>query len=152
MRRNPMDEPKPGPGRPELKITAAMRKRVAIGAAAGMSHEALAAALGMSRNSLEKHFEAELSVGAAERRLEVVLALHAAAKKGSVAAAKAFLAAPAPRAPRADEPVKTDVEAAADAGLARPLEGKKAQANADAKTAAVGTAWESLLQPGGQVQ
>ena len=146
-----MDESKTGPGRPELKITAAMRRKVSIGAAGGMSHESLAAALGMSRNSLEKHFEAELGVGAAQRRLEVFEALHAAAKKGSVAAAKAFLTAPVSRAPVAQEPERTDIEAAAEAGLP-VLDGKKAQANAAAKVAAVGTDWEALLSPRGQVQ
>lgn len=105
-----------------------------------MSHEHIAIALGVSRNTLEKHFERELSVGAIERRLEVIQAMHAAAKKGSVAAAKLYTgngmelaAPPAPRSP------------------AEPPKGKKEAANEAAKTSQAGTGWEGLL-PGTPVQ
>lgn len=96
-----------------------------------MSHEEIALGLGIARNTLTKHFERELSIGAYEKRLEVLDAMHRCAKKGNVAAQKAYVAlTPAVAAPPAqkDEP-----------------KGKKAQAQADAATAAQGTEWNDLL-------
>ena len=131
-------------GRPPFVPTAAQRRRVSIAAGGGMRHVDIATALGISRETLEKYFEAELSAGALERRMEVLQALHAAAKKGSSSAARAYLqheATPAvPPAPKAEAPAKTE-----------PL-GKKAQAQADAATAARGTEWDSLLAPTAPVQ
>jgi hypothetical protein len=102
---------------------------VAIAAGAGMSHEEIALGLGISRPTLEKHFERELSIGAYEKRLEVLDAMHRCAKKGNVAAQKAYVAlTPAIAAPPQEKP-----------------KGKKEQAQDDAKTAAAGTAWEELL-------
>lgn len=103
-----------------------------------MTHEEIAIALGISTPTLRKHFEVELSVVALQRRLEALTAMHKAALKGNVAAQKAYLASvPAAAAPPApQEPV----------GEAKP-EGKKAQAQADAVTAATGTDWEGLLTP-----
>ncbi len=110
-----------------------------------MRHVDIATALGISRETLEKYFEAELSAGALERRMEVLQALHAAAKRGSSSAARAYLqheATPAvPPAPQPD----------AASPKAEPL-GKKAQAQADAVTAARGTDWDNLLAPAGPVQ
>lgn len=108
------------------------RKRVAVAAGGGMEHEEIAIALGVSRAELERLFQRELSRGAYERRLEVIEAMYEAAKRGSVSAAKLYtqaavrlslppLAAPAPKL------------------------GKKAQADADAKTATEGTEWHGLL-------
>lgn len=117
-------------GRPEYQPTAAARRRVSIAAGGGMPHEEIAIGLGISRNTLEKHFQEELSVVANERRLEVIGAMHRSALKGNVAAQKAYLAmTPAPAAPPAEE---------------KP-EGKKAQAQADAVTAQAGTEWADLL-------
>lgn len=113
-----------------------------------MSHEEIATAIGISRNTLEKHFEFELSQGALQRRLEVLRAMHTAAKKGNVSAQKAYLsttvasAVPPLPAPDPDVPTPEKVE---------PL-GKKAQADLDAKSAATGTSWETLLTPTGPVQ
>lgn len=78
--------------RPTYKPTAAQRRQVAIAAGGGMSHEQIALGMGIARNTLEKHFEAELSTGAYAKRLEVLQAVHAAAKRGNMAAAKAYLA------------------------------------------------------------
>lgn len=118
--------------RPQFKPTPAQRRKVAIAAGGGMSHEEIALGLGISRPTLEKHFERELSVGAYEKRLEVLVAMHACAKKGNVAAQKAYAAlSPQIASPPAEKP-----------------KGKKEQAQEDAKTAAAGTDWESLLPRG----
>lgn len=104
-----------------------------------MRHVDIAAALGIARETLEKYFQAELSGGALARRMEVLQALHAAAKKGSSSAARAYLmhdatpAVPPLPAPQPDKPAK-----------AEPL-GKKQQAAAEALTAAQGTDWDGLL-------
>lgn len=99
-----------------------------------MSHEEIALGLAISRNTLEKYFEHELSVGAYQRKLETLDALHKAAKKGNVAAIKAYNAlTPRAAAPPLDQPDK-----------ASKL-GKKEQQQADATTAQVGTEWEDIL-------
>lgn len=123
-------------GRPAYKPTAAARRGVSIAAGGGMRHEDIAIALGISRDTLAKYFEAELSVGANLRRMEVMQALHAAAKRGSSSAAKAYLAldpqlaAPPIVAPAAERAEKL---------------GKKAEANEAARVAQVGTDWDHLL-------
>lgn len=110
-----------------------MRRKVAVAAGGGMSHEEIAVALGISRNTLTKHFDAELSMGACARRMDVLEAMFKAAKGGNVTAQKAYVATvpkfsvPAPEQPK---PPKT---------------GKKEQAQAEATTAQVGSDWESLL-------
>lgn len=128
--------------RPEFKVTDALRRQVAVAAGGGMSHEEIALAIGCSRNTLEKHFEAELSEGALKRRFEVMQAMHAAAKKGNVAAAKFYLAAP----PQASAPPEKPAEAPAE------KLGKKEQADRDAQSAAQGTSWGSILTPGTPIQ
>lgn len=121
-------------GRPAFKPTPAQRRKVSVAAGAGMSHEEIALGLGIARNTLEKHFEQELSVGAYSRRLEVLDAMHRTAVKGNVAAQKAYVAlTPAVAAP----PVPAE----------KP-KGKKEQAEADATSAARGTDWDDLLPPG----
>src|SRR5687768_11479489 len=100
-----------------------------------MSHEEIALGRGISRNTPEKHFAPELSTIAYQRRLETLDALHRAAKKGNVAAIKAYNSmTPRVVAPPA-EPEKSAPKA----------EGKKAQQQADARIAQVGTEWEELL-------
>lgn len=125
-------------GRPSFKPTAAQRSTVAIAAGGGMTHFEIAMGLGISQPTLLKHFERELSVGAHAKRLEIVKALHAAAKRGSVAAAKAYMllepTSSAPPVPTPPKPVKEE-----------PL-GKKGQASLDAIDAAKDTGWEGILQ------
>lgn len=118
-----------------------------------MTHEQIALALGIARNTLEKYFEVELSTGAYQRRMEVLVALHAAAKKGNVSAAKAYAGATpeflppsqqlpaAPSAPEAREAIQSP-------------KGKKERQHEEATVAQVGTEWEHLLpqNPTGMVQ
>lgn len=98
-----------------------------------MSHEEIALGLGISRNTLTKHFDAELSTGACARRLEVLDAMFKAAKGGNVTAQKAYVAmTPKIMPPAPDKPAASKT-------------GKKEQAAAEAKTAQTGSDWESLL-------
>jgi hypothetical protein len=121
-----------------------MRRRVMTAKAGGMSEDAIALALGITRPTLQKHFLAELTTGAAQKRMDALEALFTQAKKGNVAAIKAVLllndAAGAPPRPEGHE----DKPAPAAAPAALRL-GKKEQANAAARTAADGTEWEGLL-------
>jgi hypothetical protein len=124
--------------RPEFKPTAAQRKQVAIAAAGGMAHDDIALALGIARGTLLKHFDAELSVGAAEKRIQVLGAMFTAAIKGNVAAQKAFTSLTptigTPKVEESDKPAK------------QPKLGKKEQAAADAVGAQAGTDWAELLE------
>lgn len=124
-------------GRPEHQPTPTLRKKVAAAAGGGMSHEEIALGLGISRTTLKKHYEYELSIGAYTKRIEVMYSLQKAAKKGSVAAAKAYLAT----TPRAAAPPGPDPEPSKP----EPPIGKKDQAQKDAVTAAAGTEWGTLL-------
>lgn len=120
--------------RPEFKPTASMRRQVAIAAGAGMAHADIAEALGIARNTLTKHFNAELSRGAHEKRLAVLSAMHKAAVGGNVSAQKAYMGLSL-----------TACAGATTSDQKAPPRGKKAQAEEAAMTAAVGTAWEGLL-------
>jgi hypothetical protein len=128
-------------GRPTFKPSPVQRRKVAAAAGGGMSHEEIAIGLGVSRNTLEKHFQAELAEGAYAKRIEMLDAMYKAGKKGNVAAQKAFLA----YTPAASAPVLPVEER-------KPRLGKKEQANADAATAARGTEWDDLIGPGARLQ
>lgn len=120
--------------RPTFKPTKAQRRDVMIMVAAGMSEREIAAGLGLARDTLNKYFFDEMSIGRARKRREVVVSMFRAAKKGNVAAQKAFLALGdlAPEAPPAkpEKPEKL---------------GKKEQAARDAETAEKGTSWGDIL-------
>ncbi|MDX3932685.1 MAG: hypothetical protein QHC77_12200 [Stenotrophomonas sp.] len=118
-------------GRPAFKATAVQRRLVTNAAASGMSHQEISIALGVSRNTLEKYFEKEISTAALRRRMEVMDAMARTALKGNVAAQKAFLA-------------QTPTLAAPPVPQEKPV-GKKEQANAEAVGAQAGTEWEDLL-------
>lgn len=152
-----------GRGRPAFTPTAAQRQRVSISAGAGMKHGDIALALQIHVDTLRKYFEAELSVGAQQRRMEVLNGLFQAAKKGSSSAAKAYLALdpemavpplgaddrPTPKAPPAGPAAPpADQAGTPEKKLASPL-GKKEQANVDARTAHKGTEWDNLLPDAG---
>lgn len=126
--------------RPEHKPTTATRRRVAISAGGGMTHEDIALALNITVPTLKKHYRDELSIGAATKRMDVLGALYVAAtKKKNTSAAKAYLEhAPQP----AGQGTKGD--ATSPTPKARPS-GKKAIAQEDAQTAQHGTGWEGIL-------
>jgi hypothetical protein len=129
-------------GRPEWMPSKAQRRQVSVAAGAGMSHEEIAIAMGVSRGTLEKHCAAELNEGACKRRFEVMNAMYRTARKGNVAAQKAYLAAGEPRTvvPQPEPPAADD----------KPPLGKKEQANVDARTAAEGSEWHDLLPRSGR--
>ena len=145
MPKKPATRPR---GRPAYVPTAATRRQVSVAAGGGMRHEDIALALGISRETLSKHFEHELSIGAAMRRLEVLQAMHAAAKKGSTPAARVYLANEAKTAP--PPPLEPGVDVTTPTKT--PLVGKKEQAQIDAIGAAKGTDWDQLLTPRAPLQ
>lgn len=73
-------------GRPAFKATAATRRKVEELVSCGMSQDDVARALGISRPTLAKHFEDELSNGTAKKRAEIIGMLYKAAKRGNVTA------------------------------------------------------------------
>lgn len=109
---------------------------VAMAAGAGVPHENIAQGMDIARGTLEKHFAQELHAGACKKRLEIVSAMFTAAKKGNVAAQKAYLATPP--TPSTPPPAKEPKA---------PVRGKKEQQQDDAAGAAVGTDWNELLPP-----
>jgi hypothetical protein len=129
---------------------------VSIAAGGGMTHEDIATALGISRETLRKHYRQELSIEAQKRRMEVLEAVFTTAKKkGTSAAARAYLgnvpefeAPPLPEGEQPPAPPPAPVAAPAPAEKPAKL-GKKEQAQADAHTAAQGTEWDDLLPKAG---
>lgn len=118
-----------------------MRRRVSIGASAGMAHEQIALAIGISRGTLLQHYQPELTEGACKRRMEVVEAAHKAAMKGNVSAQRLLLAlSPEIGVPTAEQEGKDEPKG--------PKVGKKEQAKLDAVGAESGTSWEGLLPDG----
>jgi ParB-like chromosome segregation protein Spo0J len=130
-------------GRKQLKFSDATRRRVEIAAGGGISQEQIALMLGISRTTLLKHFEHELGAGALARREEVLAAMYRAAKKGSTASARLYLT---------HTQGKFSEQEIEEQPVRPSPEGKKAQAQAAAKTAQHGTEWEDLLKPPPSIQ
>ncbi len=114
-----------------------------------MSEEAIALALGITRPTLAKYFEAELTTGAAVRKMEAMDALCTQAKKGNVTAIKTLLllrdAAEPSQPPAPQEPAREPAAPAVRLG-------KKEAAQIAAGSAADGTDWAGLLPTPGRVQ
>lgn len=126
------------------------RRKVAAAAAGGMSHDSIALALGITRPTLVKYFDAELTTGAAQKRMEALDALFAAAKKGNVSAIKTVLLVSG-----ATEPPQPPAQEEGDKPAAAPAPqrlGKKEAATIAARSAQDGTDWADLLPPAGRVQ
>lgn len=130
-------------GRPPFVPTKRQREDVEIAAGGGMPHEHLATALGITTPTLRKHFAAELSTGAHRRRLDVIRARYKAAMQGRAGAIRQYLedvpAFELPPDPEGPEPAAKEA--------AEPI-GKKAQAQAEAQSAHVGTDWAEILGAG----
>jgi hypothetical protein len=71
-----------------FKPTKAQREDVMLFVACGMSEEAMAAVIGIQRQTLRKHFAEELLTGHARIRSENFKNLRKAARAGNVAAIK----------------------------------------------------------------
>jgi AcrR family transcriptional regulator len=112
-------------GRKAYKPTHQVREQVMTLAAANMTLPEIAAAVDISRTTLCQYFVAELVCGRAKRLAEVIELLREGARHGSVAAARALLAA-----------------------YGRPagqIVGKKEQRQLAAQTAAVSSDWAGDL-------
>jgi hypothetical protein len=136
--------------RPAFKPTPMQRRKVAAAAAGGMSHDSIALALGITRPTLVKYFDAELTTGAAQKRMEALDALFAAAKKGNVSAIKTVLLVSGPtEPPQPPAPEEGDKPAAAPTPTRL---GKKEAQQIAARSAQDGTDWADLLPSPGSVQ
>lgn len=126
--------------RPPFRPTAAHRRKVAAGVAGGMTQEQIAAAIGITKPTLEKYFRAELDTGAAVKRLEVIDALFAKAKRGNVSAARTLFALqPMVQKSKLDAaPADAGQADAAPAPAAAPRLGKKEIAQVHAQQVAAG--------------
>lgn len=113
-------------GRHQFQPTNEQREQCAILAAGRMSEDDIAAAFGISRPTLRKHFAHELTTGAAQRNAAMLEQLYRTAMDGNVSAQKAWLARQA------------DQQGAGEAL------GKKAQREADAAEAPPGK-WADLI-------
>lgn len=135
-----------------------MREKVAIAVGGGMKHDEIAEALGITKPTLYKYFDAELSRVAVQKRLEAMVALQRSAKKGNVSAIRTYLALVPSTTAAGDLPGETPGAPAAPpaapeakAGSSTIPLGKKEAAQAGAATAQIGTEWENLLPVAGAV-
>lgn len=128
-------------GRPEFRVTPAIRRKVEQCVAAGMSHQKIGLVLGIDRHTVEKHFREELDRGSALIQAEAMGLLLEAARKGNVSAQKKLFEVASASA--AAQEVKTWMEG--DGKKAEKI-GKKEQAQRDAQSAGEGSDWGTDLQ------
>lgn len=79
-------------GRPEHKPDRKTRQLVENGVTAGMTHQDIARAIGISWKTLDKYYAEELATGVARKRLEAISMLYRSAKGGNVSAQRKFYA------------------------------------------------------------
>lgn len=123
-------------GRPSFVPTAAQRQEVARLRSVGMEILEIAAVIGISGPTLNRHFAYELSEGAAKKRAAIFRALEKNALAGNVSAQKAMIAqfekaAALPPQSRARK---------------EPALGKKERLEREAMEAPSTPQWGSLLQ------
>lgn len=124
-------------GRPEHEATENNRQRVRLWALADWSEDRMARQLGIARNTLRKHYAAELEFGADHVMTQTLLDLQRQSREGKTAASRRLqdmygeLALPRPT---------PDIEDEQPEAL-----GKKAQLKVDAMTAEAGTGWDDLV-------
>lgn len=130
----------PPPGRPEYEPTWREREDVRLFKADDWSDDRIARRLGISRNTLLKHFADELEDGADQVRAAVLRNLMRESNGGSVSASDRLMKLPGMVAPLERLPTPP-----ADPPEADPQLGKKEKANREALTAAQGTSWGQIL-------
>ena len=120
-------------GRKAFAPTAEQREMVRVLKAGGMSVLAIAEAVGISHPTLQKHFLADLEIGAAKVKADVLMARYRSAMGGNVSAQNKMIEAmglvPPPPKPQ-EKPKKM---------------GKKEQLEIEAQTPPVDTSWGGLL-------
>jgi ribosomal protein L17 len=142
--RPPGSKTKTPDGRPPYKPTPETRDAVELLKAVGTTDAAIAASIGISTETLTKHFGVELTFGRVRKQREVLSMLFASAKKGNVAAQRHLEA----RMGVAGAQASFD-EDADEKPVAREVRlGKKEQQAVEAAKAGVGTEWgEDLGRP-----
>ena len=128
-------------GRPSQKPTKSARNRVQLMAADGWSNARIAQCMGLARNTLAKHFAAELELGADMKLCALLELAERTAKKGNATMIK-WLAERFDRARAAE----AKPSSAGDADPRRAKLGKKQAAQLAAQTAEQRTSWETLLR------
>lgn len=128
-------------GRPEYEPTQRDRDDVRLMKADDWSDERIARRLGISRNTLLKHFAQELEDGADYVRQIALRNLMRSSNGGNVGASNSLLRLSG-LAPPPPEPNRPQGEAPP----AAPDLGKKQQAKHDALTAEEGTSWSQLMR------
>jgi DNA-binding CsgD family transcriptional regulator len=134
----PVAQPSEAPiGRPEFEPSQRQRDDVRLWKADDWSDERIARRLGISRNTLLKHFAEELDDGVDQVRARVLRNLMRESDKGSVTACDRILKLPGMIAP-AERLLTPETEPE------QPL-GKKETQRRAAQTAEEGTSWQSLV-------
>ena len=126
------------PGRPEFEPTQRQREDVKLWASDDWTEDRMAAQLGISRNTLRKHFAEEIQYGADKIRTMVLRDLQRSSAAGRTgASAKLLELTEKVRPPGPPKPPSEEEEA--------PPLGKKAQAKVDAMTANKTPGWSGLV-------
>lgn len=126
-----------GPGRPPFNPTPEMRDEVELLVMCGKGQRQIAAALGITCVTLEKHFRDELDHGMERKFRQIVKMLHKSAENGNVAAQKKLLEIGEKQAAFAQLEQHVPV---------RLQPGKKEVAASRAQTAGEGTKWGDYLR------
>jgi hypothetical protein len=134
---DPWTPPRDPRGRKRHRRLPQVAEKVAVLRAAGLKETAIALRIGLSEPTLRKYYFRELAEGETLARAVLIEGLWAEAKTGKAAAARIILEEFDKG--RAAVPVSRR-----DPSKVEKL-GKKAQADADAKTAQEGTSWADLL-------
>lgn len=126
------------PGAPPFEPDYVQKQEVILAKADNWSDERIASYLGISRNTLLKHFADELNRGADRLRMQLLKNLKAASAKSPVAAEK-MLKLPGMVAPLEKLPTPEPEQP-------EPQLGQKAQRDRDAQTAHQGNSWGDLVK------
>lgn len=137
--------PKRGRGRPAFVPTTAQRRTVAEMAAVGESHDTIARALGINRETLAKYFDAELTTGAAKKRMQVIAWMFKFAAKGNATLLKQLAERTGAAVGR--EEFDKSVDAKMPSPPRRPKLGKKEIQREEAFTAGLNSEWGEDLAP-----